>query len=121
MAPRRKRLTERERRTVYGRMGGHCAYCGRELPYKEMQVDHVVPLRKGGSDALDNMLPACRSCNHYKHSMDLEGFRRLVEMTPYTLSRDSVTYRNAVRFGLVEPRPHTVTFYFEESEEKEES
>lgn len=29
-------------------------------------------LRKGGADALDNMLPACRSCNHYKGSLTVE-------------------------------------------------
>ena len=29
------------------------------------------------------------------------------------LERDSVTYRNAVRFGLVTPTPHPVIFYFE--------
>lgn len=109
----RRRLTKEERRTVYDKMGGHCAYCGCELRYKDMQVDHVVPLRKGGSDTLDNMLPACRSCNHYKDSASLEGFRRMVEHMPYTLARDSATYRNAVRFGQVEPKPHHVVFYFE--------
>ncbi len=65
----RRRLTKEERRAVYDKMGGHCAYCGCELHYKDMQVDHVVPLRKGGPDVPDNMLPACRSCNHYKDSI----------------------------------------------------
>lgn len=117
--PERRRLTKEERRAVYDKMSGHCAYCGCELHFKDMQVDHVAPLRKGGPDVLDNMLPACRSCNHYKDSMDLEGFRRLVEKMPCTLARDSVTYRNAVRFGLVEPKPHTVVFYFEKLEERQ--
>lgn len=112
--PKRRRLTKQERRTVYDKMGGHCAYCGCKIRLnKDMQVDHVVPLRKGGMDELDNMLPACRSCNHYKGSMSLEGFRKMVENMPYALDRDSVTYRNAVRFGLVEPKPHHVIFYFE--------
>lgn len=109
----RRKLTKQERRAVYDKMGGHCAYCGCKLRYSDMQVDHVVPLRKGGDDALANMLPACRSCNHYKGSTTLEGFRKLVESMPTVLARDSVTYRNAVRFGLVEPKPHHVVFYFE--------
>lgn len=33
---------------------------------------------------------------------------------PVALMRDSVTYRNAVRFGLVTPAPPPVVFYFEE-------
>lgn len=112
----RKRLTPGERQAVYDKLGGHCAYCGREIAMEEMQVDHIVPLRKGGADELQNMLPACRSCNHYKSTLDVEQFRRLVEKMPETLTRDSVTYRNAVRFGLVEPKPHPVVFYFEKLE-----
>ena len=82
-----------------------------------MQVDHVVPVNgylERGEDTLDNMLPACRSCNHYKSKSTLEGFRRKVENMPNVLMRDSVTYRNAVRFGLVRPTPHPVRFYFEQ-------
>lgn len=37
------------------------------------------------------------------------------------LMRDSATYRNAVRFGLVIPRPHRVKFYFERKRECEKS
>lgn len=115
MANRRK-LTQKERMEVYRKMGGHCAYCGCILEYKDMQVDHVMPLNgwsEEGADTLDNMLPACRSCNHYKSAMNLESFRKMVENMPTALARDSVTYRNAVRFGLVTPNPHPVTFYFE--------
>ena len=67
-----------------------------------------------GEDTLDNMLPACRSCNHYKSRSTLEGFRKMVENMPTVLMRDSVTYKNAVRFGLVTPTPHPVKFYFEQ-------
>jgi hypothetical protein len=107
---------------VYNKTGGYCAYCGCELRYEDMQVDHVVPINgwmEQGSDTLDNMLPACRSCNHYKSRMPLEGFRKMVENMPTALMRDSVTYRNAVRFGLVEPKPHSVKFYFEYLREME--
>ena len=113
---RRKKLTKAERLMVYKKTDGHCAYCGCDLDFKDMQVDHVIPLNgwnEQGPDTLDNMLPACRSCNHYKGTSTLESFRKKVEAMPYVLKRDSVTYKNAVRFGLVEPKPHSVTFYFE--------
>ena len=109
----RRRLTKAERIEVYQKMDGHCAYCGCELRYEDMQVDHFEPLHCGGSDTVDNMLPACRSCNHYKSTMSIETFRKMVENMPTALMRDSVTYRNAVRFGLVIPQPHQVRFYFE--------
>lgn len=110
---RRRRLTSAERLEIYKKTDGHCAYCGCELDKKEMQADHVVPLHCGGADTVDNLLPACRSCNHYKGTSTLESFRKKVEAMPDVLKRDSVTYKNAVRFGLVAPQPHHVTFYFE--------
>lgn len=118
----RRHLKKDERLKVYNKTHGHCAYCGCKLRYEDMQVDHVVPLNgwsQKGSDTLDNMLPACRSCNHYKSRSTLEGFRKMVESMPDVLMRDSVTYRNAVRFGLVTPNPHTVKFYFEFLQEME--
>lgn len=113
-APKRKKLSKAERREVYDKCGGHCAYCGCEIKMSEMQVDHVIPIAWDlGSDTLSNMLPACRSCNNYKSSMTVEMVRACIERFPDVLMRDSVTYKNAVRFGLVEPKPHKVEFYFE--------
>lgn len=60
----RRRISKEERQEVYRKCHGHCAYCGTEIEYKDMQVDHVKPLRIGGKDSIDNILPACRSCNH---------------------------------------------------------
>lgn len=110
---KRRRLTPAERREIYDKCGGHCAYCGQKISLKEMQADHVVSLRRGGADATDNMLPSCRSCNHYKGTRTLDGFRELIEAQCRTLDRDSVTYRIAVRYGNVIPNPHPIKFYFE--------
>lgn len=113
--PRRK-LSKSLRLSIHAKTRGHCAYCGCEFPIEEMQVDHVIPINgwsEQGMDTVDNMLPACRSCNHYKSRSTLEGFRRNLENMPAVLARDSTTYRNAVRFGLVKPTPHPVVFYFE--------
>lgn len=109
----RKKLTKAERQAVYDKMEGHCAYCGCEISLQTMRVDHIVPLRKGGPDTMDNMWPACRSCNHYKRGNTLEGWRKMLEATPETLERDCYTYRQAVRFGTVTPTPKKITFYFE--------
>lgn len=114
----RKRLTKEERRAVYDKLDGHCAYCGRIISYEEMQVDHVVSLYSSGADELTNMLPACRSCNHYKRNNSLEGWRKMLEATPTTLERDCYTYRQAVRFGVVTPTPKKVIFYFEKKQQK---
>lgn len=40
----RRKLTKDERMAIYKKTNGHCAYCGCELEYKDMQVDHVIPI-----------------------------------------------------------------------------
>ncbi len=116
MPMNRKKLTKEQRLEIYNKCNGHCAYCGCELEIKKMQVDHVVAfsrIQDDKTDDMSNLLPACRSCNHYKGASSLETFRKTVENMPYVLMRDSVTYKNAVRFGLVKPNPQKVVFYFE--------
>ncbi len=118
----RKRWTAAERESVYQKTGGRCAYCGKAIERRQMQIDHVIPMEfyetykvVDGRDLndMDNLLPACRSCNNYKDTLTLDKFRAALEHMPLVLERDSTTYRNAVRFGLVTPTPHKVTFYFE--------
>lgn len=120
--PKRRKLTRTERAEVYAKYGGHCAYCGEKITQAQMQVDHKIPMELYEAyaavgkdlDTMDNYMPACRSCNHYKSSMTLEKFRAAIERFPAVLARDSVTYRNAVRFGMVKPNPHPVIFHFEQ-------
>ncbi len=47
-----------------------CAYCFRKP--KRLTLDHVVPLIRGGSNAIENCVPACRSCNCSKGPKDLK-------------------------------------------------
>jgi hypothetical protein len=42
-----------------------CAYCGSR---GDLQMDHVIPLSRGGRHAIGNILPACRSCNGSKNA-----------------------------------------------------
>jgi 5-methylcytosine-specific restriction endonuclease McrA len=52
--------------------GNVCAYGGEPGP---LEPDHRVPLKRGGTNFIDNILPACRSCNARKHTMTEEEFR----------------------------------------------
>ena len=119
--PKRRLLAKSDRTYIYKKTDGHCAYCGVKIDITEMQADHIAPfefaelIEKEGFDpnSIENYLPACRSCNYIKSSMPIEKFRRRVSEWTTVLERDNVTYRNAVRFGMVIPNPHRVEFYFE--------
>ena len=46
--------------------GGKCHYCGRRVPPRELTMDHVVPLIRGGCSTRGNVVPACKTCNTRK-------------------------------------------------------
>lgn len=47
--------------------GGYCHYCGKK---KRLSFDHVVPLKLGGKNTIDNMVMACLNCNSQKQAQD---------------------------------------------------
>ena len=61
---------------------GGCAYCGAtDTP---VQRDCVLPISRGGRYTLENVVPACRSCNTSKCNEEVTGWlrrRRLDEST----------------------------------------
>ena len=46
-----------------------CAYCGMQLTEETATEDHLVPLSRGGSDSIGNIVPACMQCNAAKGAM----------------------------------------------------
>ena len=53
---------------------GGCAYCGdRESP---MQRDCVLPISRGGRYTVENVVPACRSCNTSKCNSEVTTWLR---------------------------------------------
>lgn len=45
-----------------------CAYCKKEFSARELQIDHIFPLSKGGRHVAENLVLACVSCNCSKGS-----------------------------------------------------
>ncbi len=48
---------------------GVCYYCEKKVPFKELTMDHIVPLARGGRSNKDNLVPSCKICNTRKKSM----------------------------------------------------
>lgn len=51
-----------------------CAYCGTEITKSNRSLDHRVPLVRGGTNDISNLVPSCLRCNQQKHSMTAEEF-----------------------------------------------
>ena len=54
------------KRNIFIRDNFTCQYCGKELPIKELTVDHVIPRSKGGKDTWDIVVTSCKTCNNKK-------------------------------------------------------
>ena len=48
---------------------GICHYCGRPVPPRELTMDHIVPVSRGGKSTKGNVVPCCKACNNAKKQM----------------------------------------------------
>ena len=125
----RKAIPKKVREAVYNKYDRHCAYCGKEIDYKDMQVDHLIPYQRERwkkyseeeIECFENYMPACRRCNHYKRAHSLETFRKMIEEIPAKLYRDNYIYKVGLDYDLVETHERKIKFYFEQVEELNKS
>lgn len=61
------------RANVFRRDGWSCVYCG-SRDKRVLTIDHVVPQSKGGKNSWENLVTACKICNHKKADLMLEEF-----------------------------------------------
>jgi 5-methylcytosine-specific restriction endonuclease McrA len=46
--------------------GGICYFCGKKMSPKDLTMEHVVPIIRGGKSSKGNLVPACKECNNRK-------------------------------------------------------
>jgi 5-methylcytosine-specific restriction endonuclease McrA len=55
------------------RAKGICHYCGKQFPPRELTMDHLVPIIRGGKSTKGNLVPSCKKCNaEKKHNLPFE-------------------------------------------------
>jgi len=48
---------------------GICYYCDRAFSPKELTMDHIVPVARGGKSTKGNIVTACKECNNAKKQL----------------------------------------------------
>ena len=69
----RKGLTKKTRFEVFKRDGFTCQYCGKMAPDIVLEVDHIKPVSKGGTNDFINLITSCRDCNRGKGKRKLSN------------------------------------------------
>ena len=68
MPPREVKFT---RKNIYRRDKNICQYCGKKFKTEELNIDHVIPLSRGGKHTWSNVVCSCIPCNLRKGSKTL--------------------------------------------------
>lgn len=111
---KRRALGNAVRFSVFERDGFTCQYCGGQPPAVVLQVDHVVPVSKGGGDGLDNLVASCADCNIGKfvrvldepaptdyQSKTYEVEKRAMQLAAYRQQLESLRYEMQESIDLV--------------------
>lgn len=64
---------------------GVCHYCGRSFPPRDLTMDHIVPVSRGGRSTKGNVVPCCKECNNAKKQllpMEWENYLKRFEPPP---------------------------------------
>ena len=68
---------------LFRRDRNNCLYCGSQFADHDLTRDHVLPVSRGGLDLWDNVVAACRRCNHFKGSRLLQECSMELQALPY--------------------------------------
>lgn len=100
--------TEREWNSLVVAWGWRCFYCAKpvneeaEPIWDALTKDHLVPLSRGGSDDIGNIVPACFNCNRLKGAMTIDEFR---EARPVFFTAEQNLYRKSIEVDSLGSAP----------------
>lgn len=66
-----RRGQAKAKRTILSKTGGVCEACHTKMPEVEMlHIHHVMPVSRGGTNAMSNVVVVCPNCHALAHWMD---------------------------------------------------
>lgn len=120
-------ISKQTRILVFNKFDKKCAYCGYDLEYRKMHVDHIIPIFRGytdldlqrytrhtrGTNHIENLNPSCSSCNISKSTFSIENWRKELIKKIERLRKESSNFRLLEKFDCIEVKNEKITFYFE--------
>lgn len=69
----RQPIPRKLRHEVFKRDGYRCRECGASKNETILEIDHIIPVAKGGTNDINNLQTLCRECNRMKHTDEWVG------------------------------------------------
>lgn len=81
-----------------------CAYCGDN---NNLEVEHIIPKSKGGTNSTRNLILSCRECNEQKDNLSLEQFGKLIKkdlshLEPKSTPKEAAIIQSARNYTIEE-------------------
>ena len=68
------------KRSLYGEQGGICNGCATHFRLENLEIDHIIARRKGGTDHISNLQLLCGNCNRVKGDRGMAYLRTKLRM-----------------------------------------
>ena len=105
--PVRQAIGKTTRFEIFKRDSFTCQYCGATPPSVVLEIDHIIPVAKGGTNDTRNLVTACFDCNRGKRDKHLhvvpesieERSERAAELEQQTREYEKVLRRKKQRIA----------------------
>lgn len=101
-------ITRLQRLNLYNSYEGHCAFCGREINYRDMVACSITGYH----------LPCCKTCSNSSYKLDLEGFRSKISNSIKQFYNSHIGNLLYCYSGLDSQLNENIIFYFEKENNK---
>lgn len=98
-AAKRRGFSAEKRLIVYRKTQGHCYLCGEFVDFDSFEVEHKIPLSKGGTNKLNNLFPACHCCNNIKHDIYLRDL--MEKISQIFMYQMRIQNKNSLKWRII--------------------
>ena len=78
--PRKRNMSPKLRFEILRRDGFTCQYCGKTGNDAELEIDHITPFSKGGTNDEGNLITSCFDCNRGKRDTEIVSSNEPIQL-----------------------------------------
>ncbi len=98
---KRKVFTQEERMAIYRKTKGRCYICGEFVDFDSFEIEHRIPLAKGGTNDFENTFCSCHTCNQMKGSIiPVDLMEKIKQIHLYQLKKKCRRNRKKLKWRI---------------------